>query len=350
MREACSRNYGLATEVDRCVEDCAICGSYQNRQPAEPLKSTPTPDLPYMLVGCDLFDFQSKTYILTMDYYFKYIYVLPLTLTNTTAIVEALKSIFTTHGIPTILRSDNGRQFSSFEFKKFCIELEIDHQTSSPHFQSANGEAERSLQTVKNLWTTPFEGIDLSPSQLLIGRRPRNTLPASRKLLKPNMHNSINVKRHFDREKEKQNVFYYDKRRGVKELPSLNNNCAVRMTPLPGSKEWKPGTIVKRSDKPRSDIERRSDSENNRLCRRNHRHLRTSTTTASKDINRETSSDNFEFDNLPNRIESVPKEAKHDNRPDVNKERVEEVKSSDVTTTKSGRRVMKPKKLDLYIL
>ncbi|CAC5378857.1 unnamed protein product [Mytilus coruscus] len=313
-----------------------------------------------MLVGCDLFDFQSKTCILTVDYYSKYIDVLPLTSTITTAIVEALKSIFATHGIPTTLRSDNGPQLSSSEFKKFSKELGIDHQTSSPNFQSANGEAERSIKTVKNLWrksddkhlsllnyrNTPLEGIDLSPSQLLMGRRPRNTLPASKEVLTPYMHNSMNVKRHFDREKEEQK-FYYDKRRGVKELPSLNDKCAVRMIPLPGFKEWKPGTIVKHSDKPRSYIVKRSDSENNRLYRRNRKHLRTSTTTASKDINRETTSDNFELDNLPNRIETVPKEAKHDNRPDVNKERDEEVKSSDVTTTKSGRRVKKPERLDL---
>ncbi|CAC5361562.1 unnamed protein product [Mytilus coruscus] len=124
----------MNTEVERCVEDCALCASYQNQQPAEPLKPTPTPDLPYMLVGCDLFDFQSKTYILTVDYYSKYIDVLPLTSTNTTAIVEALKSIFATHGLPTTLRSDNGPQFSSSEFKKFSRELGIDHQNIESAF------------------------------------------------------------------------------------------------------------------------------------------------------------------------------------------------------------------------
>ncbi|CAC5389958.1 unnamed protein product [Mytilus coruscus] len=35
-------------EVERYIEDCALCASYQNQQPAEPLKPTPTPDLRYM--------------------------------------------------------------------------------------------------------------------------------------------------------------------------------------------------------------------------------------------------------------------------------------------------------------
>ncbi|VDI81168.1 Hypothetical predicted protein [Mytilus galloprovincialis] len=58
-----------------------------------------------------------------------------------------------------------------------------------------------------------------------------------------------------------------------------------------------------------------SDSENNRLFWRNRKHLRTSTETAPMDINRETTTAKFELDNLPNRIETVPKEA-NDYKPD----------------------------------
>jgi hypothetical protein len=32
-------------------------------------------------------------------------------------------------------------------------------------------------------WSTPLEGINLSPAQLLMGRRPRNMLPMARQLL-----------------------------------------------------------------------------------------------------------------------------------------------------------------------
>ena len=136
--------------------------------------------------------------------------------------------------------SNNGPQFSSSEFKTFCEELGITHETSSPHFQSSNGEAERAIQTVKNLWrkssdkklalldyrTTPLEGIKLSPAQLLIGRRPRNMLPCAQDILKPKTKNSQMVKNHFDKEKQKQK-FYSDHRRGVKELSMLEPGSAV---------------------------------------------------------------------------------------------------------------------------
>ncbi len=71
------------------------------------------------------------------------------------------------------------------------------HLTSSPRFPQSNGEAERAVQTVKNLLkkaqdpckalldyrSTPLEGIGFSPSQLLMSRRLKTTLPVKKSLL-----------------------------------------------------------------------------------------------------------------------------------------------------------------------
>ena len=62
-----------------------------------------------------------------------------------------MKSVFACHGIPKRLRSDNGPQFTSAEFKNFCKQYGIEHETSSPHFQSSNGEAEELYKMSKNL-------------------------------------------------------------------------------------------------------------------------------------------------------------------------------------------------------
>ena len=45
----------MNSDIEKTVRDCNQCAEYQNQQPAEPLKPTMTPDLPYSMVGCDLF-------------------------------------------------------------------------------------------------------------------------------------------------------------------------------------------------------------------------------------------------------------------------------------------------------
>ena len=65
--------------------------------------------------------------------------------TTSQAVITRCKQIFSVHGIPDKLVSDNGPQFSSRDFAQFSKEYGFEHHTSSPHFSQANGEAERSV-------------------------------------------------------------------------------------------------------------------------------------------------------------------------------------------------------------
>ncbi|CAM1294288.1 Uncharacterised protein r2_g366 [Pycnogonum litorale] len=134
------------------VSDCVPCNEWQNQQFPERLHTTLTRELPWEEIGTDLFEFNSKTYLLTIDYLSKFIEVDLLTEATSKRTIKALKKQFTSHGIPTTIRSDNGPQYSSSIFTKFCDSWGISHITSSPHSPQSNGEAERAVQTIKRMW------------------------------------------------------------------------------------------------------------------------------------------------------------------------------------------------------
>ncbi|XP_049517330.1 uncharacterized protein K02A2.6-like [Dermacentor silvarum] len=100
--------------------------------------------------------------------------------------------------IPDILRSENGPQYSSLEFLQFMSSWGVRHVTSSPHYAQSNGEAERAVQTAKNIIrkstnvaevllahraTPGLEGY--SPAELLMGRKLKTNVPTQPGTLEP---------------------------------------------------------------------------------------------------------------------------------------------------------------------
>ncbi|KAK0156522.1 Apoptosis-stimulating of p53 protein 1 [Merluccius polli] len=283
---------GMSAQIEEVVRNCSLCADFQNKLPRQPLKPTETPEIPFEKVASDLFEFEGKQYILFVDYYSKFIEVNVLRDTRSCTVIETMKAQFGRHGIPATLRTDNGPhpQYSSEEFKHFCMSYSILHVTSSPHTPHSNGEAERAVQTVKRLWhkapdkhlalldyrTTPLESVGLSPVQLLMGRRPRNKLPTARELLAPTAYDPLKVKRLLDQTKENQK--YYDRKRAGKPRVALKPGDEVRMQPHPGSHTWSPAVVVRQHIAPRSYV---VDS-GNKEYRRNSQHLRASTPAANR--------------------------------------------------------------------
>ncbi|KAI3374568.1 hypothetical protein L3Q82_021135, partial [Scortum barcoo] len=80
-----------------------------------------------------------------------YIEIAQLSPTRSTDVIVHLKSMFARHGIAETLISDNGPQFSGHDMKEFAADYGFEHLTSSPKYPQSNGEAERAIQTAKNL-------------------------------------------------------------------------------------------------------------------------------------------------------------------------------------------------------
>ena len=116
------------------------------RTTREPMKIIPVPKKAWEIVGTDLYTFKDKKYLIIVDYYSRYIETMLLKNELSETVILSMKSIFSRHGIPETVVSDNGRQFSSKEFKEFSQSYSFQHITSSPKHPQGNSVAERGVQ------------------------------------------------------------------------------------------------------------------------------------------------------------------------------------------------------------
>ena len=175
-----------------------ICAQHRTN-PTEPLISSELPERPWKKVACDLFNFNNAVYLLVVNYFSRWIEIALLDKgTTVDYVISHLKSIFSKFGISNELRSDGGPQFSSFTLQKFANGYGFVHTFSSPRYPRSNSEAERAVQTVKNLLkkcndpylallahrTSPLK-TGYSSAELLMGRELCTTVPAIPIVLEP---------------------------------------------------------------------------------------------------------------------------------------------------------------------
>ncbi|CAC5380906.1 unnamed protein product [Mytilus coruscus] len=162
------------------------------------------------------------------------------------------------------LITDNCPQFAGREFAQFAKEYGFVHTTTSPHYPQANGQAERFVQTVKNLIkkskdpykamldyrNTPLDEIELSPALLHIGRHLKSSLPTSAPLLKPTFVNEQKVKKKLYNKRQQTQGYYFNKRSG-KPLRELTDKETVM---IQHNNQLTPGKVVRKHETPRSYI------------------------------------------------------------------------------------------------
>lgn len=81
--------------------------------------SSVVPDRPWQVIGTDICYVKKRPYLIVVDYFSKFIQVNYLASLASSETIRALKSMFARHGIPEVVRSDNGPQYDSAVFAKF---------------------------------------------------------------------------------------------------------------------------------------------------------------------------------------------------------------------------------------
>ena len=69
---------GMSSQIEDKVSKCSVCNQFQRAQPKEPMVIQELPDRPWAKVGSDLFEFNGAYYLLSVDYYSKWIEIAKL--------------------------------------------------------------------------------------------------------------------------------------------------------------------------------------------------------------------------------------------------------------------------------
>ncbi|KAI5751993.1 hypothetical protein M8J77_012766 [Diaphorina citri] len=253
----------IFSQIKDLCTSCFTCNVHKDNNTKEEIMFHDVYEIPWYKVGVDMFEFNGKHYVLVVDYYSKFIETALCSNTSSAVVIAHIKSIFARHGIPQIVVSDNGPQFSSREFQQFARTYEFQHITSSPRYPRSNGEAESAVKIMKKMLTKclydntdPYIGMlnlrntpknfGPSPAQLLFSRVLNSKIPTQNKLLKPKIYKYD--ENYYVRYRNSQET-YYNKR--AKNLEPLKVDQRVFFKKREDDL-WTPGVISSTLENPRS--------------------------------------------------------------------------------------------------
>ena len=195
---------GMYQDTKEFIKQCKIC--QENKQPKHDTRGKMYPvvaEAVWRIIGVDIIgplpqspNFDHRYILIVVDYFSKYVELIPLkTITATKVINKIHNKIIRRYGVPAVVVSDSGSQFTSDMFQKLCNSFGIFHHASVPYHQQGNGQVERTVQTIKkalimasnndpNNWKSKLsavagsynmathESTKLSPYQVLFGTEP----------------------------------------------------------------------------------------------------------------------------------------------------------------------------------
>ncbi|KAM7281316.1 uncharacterized protein ISCGN_006398 [Ixodes scapularis] len=222
----------LDSMVQTTLKNCMACQATIQHQHSDPVAIPSKPNQPWEALSLDFAGpFPNGKYIMVlMDDTSRYPLVAVLSSLAAPTVITNLMKIFSTFGIPKVVKTDNGPPFQSLDFKNFADSLGFRHQRITPCWPQANGEVERFMRTLKRFlqattlenstWTselskflmayraTPHSTTGKTPFEVLFGRPMGYLLPDS-----ADTNNVPQGWQHKDYENRKKHKIYADEHR-----------------------------------------------------------------------------------------------------------------------------------------
>ena len=207
----------IGRDIEQVVHNCDSCQQLQRQPPPTRLHPWPWPTGPWERIHVDFAGpFLGSMFFVIVDAYSKWLEVIEMSSTTAGKTVSVLRHLFARYGLPQVLVSDNGPQFTAAEFSDFMLANGIRHLRGAPYHPASNGEAERFVQTFKQSMlrgkndkgtvaqklaqfllinhTTPHATTGVPPAELFMKRQLRTRLDVFRP----------SVKEHVERKQQEQ--------------------------------------------------------------------------------------------------------------------------------------------------
>ncbi|XP_062557492.1 uncharacterized protein K02A2.6-like [Armigeres subalbatus] len=251
-----ARSYCWWDNIDRDIEElarnCVDCARVKASPAKVHIHSWEQPSEPFQRVHADFAGpFLGLNFLIIVDAHGKWpeVKIIPDMTTETT--IEKMREFFATFGLPSILVTDRGTQFTSDQFQLFLKKNGIVHKMGAPYHPATNGQAERYVQTFKDkikALKCSRSDVQKELQQILMAYR-RTVHPATGK--SPSMMVfGRQIKSRIDLMIPGQQNLCNDSRWGDKPIRSFSVNDRIAARDFTSHTEkWRFGVVVERVGK-----------------------------------------------------------------------------------------------------
>ena len=109
---------GMGKDMENLIANCETCLQYQASNTKDTMMSDEPPKRLWESVSTYLFSLNSEDYLLIVDRHSYFIETARLHSTSSKLVIEHTISVFARHGMPRIVKSDDGPQYTSDEYKR----------------------------------------------------------------------------------------------------------------------------------------------------------------------------------------------------------------------------------------